>query len=326
MDSREVRDLMEAYLDVYASEEEIDEATRMRKKLGKEGEIAIRKELAARSNAYNRSGSVDNTIAAAERGADRPYVKFKPNESDADRKKREEEQSITLRDLASSRRGSVRDNPRTKLRGYAAKVEGDDEILQSARGSARSAGILTPNERKQLNMGDEFQNWVEALLDEGYDLSNYTWDDMYEAYTELVEELTGDRLKRAQEKINNDPLAAMTPATFLKPKDPGQQFASPRRKGPGGGRIPPSMAPSRTAANVADITRGRERNISRSRRLPTEPKTTKMVKKDGKWVKEVFDIVLAHLVNEGYANDFDSARKIMVNMSEEWIHSIVEWL
>jgi len=28
----------------------------------------------------------------------------------------------------------------------------------------------------------EFENWVNALLDEGYDLSEYTWEDMYEAY------------------------------------------------------------------------------------------------------------------------------------------------
>jgi hypothetical protein len=33
----------------------------------------------------------------------------------------------------------------------------------------------------------EFQLWVNSLLDEGYDLSDYTWEDMYEAY---IEELT----------------------------------------------------------------------------------------------------------------------------------------
>jgi hypothetical protein len=188
---------------------------------------------------------------------------------------------------------------------------------EAVRGAQR--GALTPNERNQLNMGDEFQNWVEALLDEGYDLSDYTWEDMYKAYSELVEANSGYNM----EKINKDPLAAMTPATFLGPKKPGQQFASPRRRGPGGGRIPPSMAPSRTAANVADITRGRERNISRSRRLPTEPKTTKMVKKDGKWVKEAFDIVLEHLISEGYAENEDCAISIMANMSKEWRDSII---
>ena len=138
----------------YNEEYELDEATRMRKELGKEGETRVRGELAARSRAFKRSGSVDKTIAAAEGGADRPYVKHKRDESDADRKKREEKQSRTLRGLASSRRGSVRDRPRVELRGYAAKVEGSDKDLQRARSSAMSAGTLTPKEKKQL--GEEY--------------------------------------------------------------------------------------------------------------------------------------------------------------------------
>lgn len=138
----------------YNEEYELDEATRMRKELGKEGETRVRGELAARSRAFKRSGSVDKTIAAAEGGADRPYVKHKRDESDADRKKREEKQSRTLRGLAAARRGSVRDRPRVELRGYAAKVEGSDKDLQRARSSAMSAGTLTPKEKKQL--GEEY--------------------------------------------------------------------------------------------------------------------------------------------------------------------------
>jgi len=294
MDSREVRNLMEAYIDVYAPQE-FDEATAMAKRGYDETKLRKR---AGGGEAADRATALANRPTFGARGTD---SKARENLARAQRK--------NFRNTASSNPG---------LHGYAHQSN-DPKVKakQAARGAQR--GALTPNERKQLNMGDEFQNWIEALLDEGYDLSDYTWEDMFEAYNELVEENSGYNM----EKIKKDPLAAMTPATFLKPKEPGQQFASPRRKGPGGGRIPSSMAPSRTAANVADVVRGSERNISRSRRLPTEPKTTKMVKKDGKWVKEAFDIVLAHLVNEGYANDFDSARKIMVNMSEEWINSIV---
>ena len=134
---------------------EIDEATRMRKELGKEGETATRKELASRSKTYKRSGSVDKTIAAAERGADRPYIKYKRDESDSDRKKREERQSRTLRGLAASRRGSVRDKPRAGMSGYASKVEGGNKDLQSARQKAMSAGTLTPKEKKQF--GEEYE-------------------------------------------------------------------------------------------------------------------------------------------------------------------------
>ena len=38
----------------------------------------------------------------------------------------------------------------------------------------------------------------------------------------------------------------------------------------------------------------------------------------------VYDIVLSHLIDEGYADTVESAEGIMLNMSEEWRDSIVE--
>lgn len=143
---------------------EIDEATRMRKELGQEGETETRQELARRSNAYQRSGSVDRTIAAAERGAKNPYVARGKNETEAEHNQRKQKQSQTLTKLASNRRKSVRSGE--GLRGYAAKVSGDDKDLQSARSSARSAGTLTPAEKKQL--GEQYNLVLSYLLDEGY--------------------------------------------------------------------------------------------------------------------------------------------------------------
>jgi hypothetical protein len=148
----------------YNEEFEIDEATRMRRELGKEGEIATRQELAKRSNAHQRSGSVDKTIAAAERGAKNPYIKHIRGESDVDRNTRRRVQSDTLTKLAANRRKSVRSGE--GLRGYAADVSGDDKDLQSARGSARSAGTLTSKEKKKL--GEQYNLVLSYLLDEGY--------------------------------------------------------------------------------------------------------------------------------------------------------------
>ena len=147
----------------YNEEFEIDEATRMRKELGQEGETKTRQELARRSNAYQRSGSVDNTIAAAEREADRTTARNR-GESEGDYNTRMQTRSSNLRKLAANRRGSVRSGE--GLRGYAAKVEGGDKDLQSARGSARSAGTLTPKEKKQL--GEQYNLVLSYLLDEGY--------------------------------------------------------------------------------------------------------------------------------------------------------------
>ena len=179
-----------------ANEEfELDEATRMRKELGKEGETAVRKELAARSKAYKRSGSVDKTIAAAERAAD-----WSGNEKNAK----------VLRGLAASRRGSVRDKPRAGMRGYAAKVEGGDRDLQSARQRAMSAGTLTPKEKKQL--GEEYavyeivasylleNNFAETLNDANVIIENMSevWLDQI---LEAKKSLPVAKMKRKESKL-----------------------------------------------------------------------------------------------------------------------------
>lgn len=79
---------------------------------------------------------------------------------------------------------------------------------------------------RRTKQDEEFKYWVNSLLDEGYDLSNYTWDEMAEMY------------------------------------------------------------------------------ISQSYNL--------------------YDIVLAHLIDEGYTDTIDGANAIMANMSEEWRESIME--
>ena len=191
----------------YNEEFELDEATRMRKELGKEGETATRKELAARSKAYKRSGSVDKTIAAAERGADRPYIKYKRDESDSDRKKREERQSRTLRGLAASRRGSVRDKPRAGMSGYASKVEGGDKDLQSARQKAMSAGTLTPKEKKQL--GEVYEIVASYLLENNFATTindaNVIIENMSEVWLDEILEakksLPVAKMKRKESKL-----------------------------------------------------------------------------------------------------------------------------
>ena len=41
---------------------------------------------------------------------------------------------------------------------------------------------------------------------------------------------------------------------------------------------------------------------------------------------DIYDIILSHLIDEGYADTQEAAEAIMVNMSEEWRESIVEVL
>lgn len=59
--------------------------------------------------------------------------------------------------------------------------------------AARRAGKSVEDTRKE-----DFEFWVHNLLDEGYDLSDYTWDEMYEFY--LDEAMSSEEVEDIQEK------------------------------------------------------------------------------------------------------------------------------
>jgi hypothetical protein len=44
------------------------------------------------------------------------------------------------------------------------------------------AAVYTPQELTEEQVWEGVEEWVNALLEEGYDLSDYTWEEMYEAY------------------------------------------------------------------------------------------------------------------------------------------------
>lgn len=115
---------------------------------------------------------------------------------------------------------------------------------------------------------------------------------------------------------------------------------------------------NRTASRVTTIV-GDDPGAPRSQKMPTK---SKMVKKNGKWQKvkeqlelwvnslldegydlsnytwddmydfylneaksfDLYDLVLAHLIDEGYAETQEAANAIMANMSEGWVDAIVE--
>ena len=44
--------------------------------------------------------------------------------------------------------------------------------------------VYAPQELTEEQVWEEVENWVNSLVEEGYDLSDYTWEEMYEAYLE----------------------------------------------------------------------------------------------------------------------------------------------
>jgi hypothetical protein len=64
---------------------------------------------------------------------------------------------------------------------------------QALRAAGSSLGkTLGASAARRSSQREEVELWVNSLIEEGYDLSEYTWDDMYEIYMEEVEKLDED--------------------------------------------------------------------------------------------------------------------------------------
>jgi len=48
------------------------------------------------------------------------------------------------------------------------------------------AEVYAPQELTEEQVWEEVETWVNSLLEEGYDLSDYTWEEMYEGYLEEI--------------------------------------------------------------------------------------------------------------------------------------------
>ena len=205
----------------------------------------------------------------------------------------------------------------------------------------------------------EFENWVNNLLDEGYDLSSYTWDEMAKIYIDEARaegvrpyragptqaEVRADAKRAAkkkaeagkdeegygpEDKFKSDWKLRAVPSSTSKRKDGTEETVSQRMNREAPYKTRPfsplfTKQGSRTASAVTRATEG-----------PGEPQSVTMPRKKSKPSKEIvrrgnqneaydlYDVILSHLIDEGYADTYESAEAIMVNMSEEWRESIVE--
>ena len=58
--------------------------------------------------------------------------------------------------------------------------------------------VYAPQELTEEQVWEEVENWVNSLLEEGYDLSEYTWEEAYEAYNYIQ-----------QTQLNENPVGAL---------------------------------------------------------------------------------------------------------------------
>ena len=151
-------------------------------------------------------------------------------------------------------------------------------------------------------VGEEVENWVNSLIDEGYDLSEYTWDDMCEMYMNLDE---------AKSKIPGDDLFSQ----FYRGKNARKQKGVKTHQ-PGQNRYLAQQNQKRSAARYA-ADMGRDRTPSASD-YDNHGGGSRNEQAD------LFDIIKGHLLDEGFADTEEAALAIMTNMSEEWREEILD--
>lgn len=186
------------------------------------------------------------------------------------------------------------------------------------------------NEENQIH---EFLNVIDALVEEGYDLSEYTYDELYESY---INEGWG-LLRLASPLIQG----AKVPVKNLLTK--AGQALVPTLVGLG-------LDQYLTGGKVRDYT-GRAiqgvRQVGHSIPNPDElkhmlqapprvakPSSQSRTPNNDPWSSapssllnqstDLFDIIKGHLLDEGYADTEEAAIAIMSSMSEEWRQSITE--
>jgi len=84
-----------------------------------------------------------------------------------------------------------------------------------------------------------------------------------------------------------------------------------------------SYAAKNAASAVGAFIRGDAKTLSK--RFEGSKRGMKKIekRKEQKEQTDLYDIILSHLLDEGYAETPEAAEAIMVNMSEDWIGSIV---
>ena len=274
MDSKELRNLHEAYLNVYAPQENIEEGLRS----------AVKRLLGG--------GKKEAKAPKPEsRGAElRRRYNTGPEKSDTSVKR-----AIINRARDNASRAQVQVDRGNASQSYADKATGAvDSYLKAGyskygAGDARGRGSKAAKRAAALNK-EEFEIIVNALIEEGYDLSSYTWDEMYEV---CLDEAVKGASRHDTEM---------------------RKAASTERKSGIKNRLSPAAG-----KNNADKM---QRDVNYFDRLTK--KNRNVVGLDTKEEVDIFDAILEYLVAEGYADTNESALVIMANMSEEWRQSIVE--
>jgi hypothetical protein len=274
MDSKELRNLHEAYMDVYAPQENIEEGLRsaVKRLLGggkKEAEAPKPESRGEQLRKKYNVGPEKSDTSAKRQILDRSRAKAEKDEKDYGDKPFQKQ-------VANQSKAA---HDRYLKAGYS-KYGADDATGRGSKAAKRAAALNK----------EEFEIIVNALIEEGYDLSSYTWDEMYEVCLD-------EAVKGASRHDTEMRKAASTE----------------RKSG-----IKNRLSPAAGKDNADKM----QRDVKFFDKLTK--KNRNVVGLVTKEEYDIFDAILEHLIAEGYADTNESALVIMANMSEEWRQSIVE--
>ena len=138
--------------------------------------------------------------------------------------------------------------------------------------------VYAPQELTEEQVWEEVETWVNDLIEEGYDLSDYTWEEMYEGY---IEEQSRGTRTGSNPNISQNPIAQAIrgdgPARTLSAADRSRANArpssSPTFQNTGGfGRYAPPSAQVKTPAPTTN-TRTPSRLTPGVTTVPIRPRT-----------------------------------------------------
>jgi hypothetical protein len=349
MDSKELRNLHEAYMDVYAPQENIEEGLRsaVKRLLGggkKEAESSKPESRGEQLRKKYNVGPEKSDTSAKRQILDRSRAKAEKDEKDYGDKPFQKQ--VAQKSKAA--------HDRYLKAGYS-KYGADDATGRGSKAAKRAAALNK----------EEFEIIVNALVEEGYDLSSYTWDEMYEVCldeavkgasrhdTEMrkaasTERKAGvkNRLSPAAGKDNADKMQRDVKFFDKLTKKNRNVVGLVTKEEVGGldeGYMPSTQKRAdkmmkqvsklrRTASEKGDFghPESEKKHKQADKIYNFSRLTSDLAKKRDKDAKksefneDIYDIILSHLIAEGYADTNESALVIMANMSEEWRQSIVE--
>ncbi len=222
-----------------------------------------------------------------------------------------------------------------------------ETTAQRARRDPEFKKRMIQDRMKTMESYDLYDVILEYLLDEGYadtvenaeSIMVNMSEDWRESIVEEKKPLPIEKMKRKEKKLEDKADREFGPASRT-------PINSPERKA--------ALRTSERASNISDVrrnisTRGGKRQspmpevgrykpeedledykqyssgettAQRARRDPEF--RTRMIKDRMKTMsKEGYDSILSYLINEGYAETQQAAERIMVNMGEDWIGSII---